>query len=512
MRDYKVVIEEGFKRLGRTFEFLADPNAEIDQRLPGAKLSWYPTYLAISDGVFCMFRPFKADNYLDDEEINQECAGALELANSLREQGVTSKVFFITDTIQDVESLERQRLPEHFGILHNELEKPLLDFSVTDTFKLRCRVLATPLTYLANCTNLQGKIGDRIRRFSKAYLRDKPESDSELEMIRSFMKGVLTCDERFALSTQPIDFMANLERIAAELGVEIRDHYFHALNTMMLGFVVIDKFYGELHGLIKARGTDIVPEFIWLLTSLYHDIGYPARGQEVLTAQIFGLEEGVSDAVVRQCCRQNRSSIWNTGDYTFVVDILDNLFSHTRRGVRSKWVYDAFPRESRPSKFKQGLKTSFIEDGAHGAVGALRLALLTKQLIKQIDDVSDRQFLYRHIVIASLSILFHDPTVRRRFEENSLKHIEAKRFPLSMLLTYVDILQDDRRDMTGSSSLALFKGVEKKAGKIVAVLDKNALTTGVRLKLREQLEEALSFFAMNGLAFDIPEELREEGE
>jgi hypothetical protein len=277
----------------------------------------------------------------------------------------------------------------------------------------------------------------------------------------------------------------------------------------MLGFVILDKFYENLDKLLKTLGKDIVPEFIWLLTSLYHDIGYPASRQEALTAEVFGLEEEIGDAVARQCCRESRNSIWNTGDYTFVVDTLDNLFSHTRRGMRSRWVYDAFPRESHPSKFKQSLKTSFIEDGAHGAIGALRLSLLMKQIIKQIRSANNRQFLYRHILIASLSILFHDQTVRRRFKDNSLKQIEAKKFPLAVLLTYVDILQDERRDITGSSSLALFKCIEKKEGKIVAVLEKNALTAATRQRLREQLQEALSFFTMNGLIFDIPEELRE---
>ena len=109
-----------------------------------------------------------------------------------------------------------------------------------------------------------------------------------------------------------------------------------------------------------------------------------------------------------------------------------------------------------------------------------------------------------------MCILFHDRTVRNRFRESSVKQIEASRFPLSLLLTYADILQDERRDITGSSSLALFKGVDIRAGKIVALLERTALTPAIRLRLREQLHEALSFFATGGFGFDIPRELMEQ--
>ena len=155
------------------------------------------------------------------------------------------------------------------------------------------------------------------------------------------------------------------------------------------------------------------------------------------------------------------------------------------------------------------MKVSFVQEGSHGAAGTLRLGLLTNKQIKDIEKNRYREFLYRHMMVASMSILFHDSKVRDCFRNNSIKQIEVEDFPFSALLTYVDILQDDRRDATGSSSRPdILKDINVEDGKrIVAKLEERVLTEGTKKKLFEDLEEALSFFIMNGLTFAIPQEL-----
>jgi hypothetical protein len=112
-------------------------------------------------------------------------------------------------------------------------------------------------------------------------------------------------------------------------------------------------------------------------------------------------------------------------------------------------------------------------------------------------------------MLASISILFHDQQVRDSLRVNSLNEIKTEDFPFAALLVYVDILQDDRRDMTSSSSRPdILRNVEIVEGsKIIARLEENVLTEGMKRKLFLELEEALSFFIMNGFTFIIPEEL-----
>ena len=509
MMNYRDIISRTFADLGESVRFIDDPNVEIDPILSNEQINWYPYYLIICKDQFFMFLPFSYENFIDDSEIKEECRNAQHLVNCLKKQGISSKVFFITNVNKDVETLEEQNLSDDFGILHNELEKPLLDFSITNIFKVTCRLSPNILEYLSDCRNLKGKIGNLVREFSRRYLDEQPEGDTENEMIKEFMGKILTCDERFKLDVEPIDFMAEMEKIVSVPEGRIRDHYFHAFNTMMLGFMIIDKFHNRFDALAKKRADDIVLEFIWVLTSLYHDIGYPIPLQRSLICQTYGLERENNLPLIDDYVKQLREEFWNSPDYCLIVEMLNNLFGHITRSQAGKWVFNGFPRLTKSTKFKNSMKVSFVQEGSHGAAGTLRLGLLTNKQIKDVEKNKDREFLYRHTMLASMSILFHDSKVRDCFRRNSIKQIEAEDFPFSALLTYVDILQDDRRDPTGSSSRPdILKDISVVDGKIiVAKLDERVLTRGIRKKLFEELEEALSFFIMNGLRFAIPQEV-----
>jgi len=507
--NYKAIISEALGNSGKSFNFIDDPYEKIDSTLNNKEINWYPPYLVFCENKFFMFVPFCYEHFIDESEVKEECKNAQYLVDCFKKEGNSLKSFFITNTNEDVKALELQELSNDFGILHNELERPLLNFSITSSFNLKCKLLPNILKYLADCKNLKGEIGNLIRRFSKRYIEKKPEEDNENEMIKKFLKQILTCDERFKLDADPINFMAEIEKITTNPEDRIRDHYFHAFNTMMLGFMIIDKSYERFDNLAKKYGDDIILEFIWILTSLYHDIGYPALLQQYLICQTYGLERENNPTLIDGCVKEVRQGCWNSSEYCFIVKVLNHLFDHITNNKGEKWIFDGFPHPAHSTKFKNNMKTSFIEEGAHGTAGALRLALLTIKQIKEIKGNKDREFIYRHIMLASISILFHDLKVRDCFRKNSIENIRAEDFPFSILLTYVDVLQDDRRDRTGSSSRPdIFKDVEIVNNiEIVVKLNKEVLEESVKQKLREELKEALSFFVMKELVFAIPEEL-----
>ena len=260
--DYKAIISEALGNSGKSFNFIDDPNEKIDSTLNNKEINWYPPYLVFCEDKFFMFVPFYYEHFIDDSEVKEECKNAQYLVDCFKEEGKSLKGFFITNTNEDVKALELQELSNDFGVLHNEWEKPLLHFSITNSFNLKCKLLPNILKYLADCKNLKGGIGNLIRKFSEKYLKEKPEENSENEMIKEFMEQILTCDERFKLDADPINFMSKIEKIATNPEDRIRDHYFHAFNTMMLGFMIIDKFYERFNALAKKYGDDIILEFI----------------------------------------------------------------------------------------------------------------------------------------------------------------------------------------------------------------------------------------------------------
>jgi hypothetical protein len=278
---------------------------------------------------------------------------------------------------------------------------------------------------------------------------------------------------------------------------------------MIIGFVIIDNFYDKFERLIRRYGDDIVLEFIWVLISLYHDIGYPATKQQYLICESCGLDPSENASMIEDDLKQMRKKFWSHPDYSLVVDAMDSLFYHISRNALGRWIYDAFARKHTTTPFRTALEMSYIEEIAHGAAGALCLSQFIKKHLENIDHPETREFFYRHILIASISILFHDSRVRKCFCRNSLETIRAEHFPLASLLTYVDILQDDRRDMTGFSSRPdIYREILAQDDKILAVLNREVLTPGVIIKLKNELEEAMRFFIMNGISFLIPNELR----
>lgn len=506
MKNYRKLILDLLSDALGPVELVEDPNSYIDNIIEGAGISWYPSFLAIQESRLYMFIPFDLESYIDTNEIKGECSRARVLIESLQKRRINATVLFITEKVEDSEVLRELNLEDGFGILHNEVQEPVIEFTISEKSIDSCHLLPSVLEYLSQCNNLKGSIGNLIRRFSRTYVQAQHHNNDE-DDIKELIEKILSCDKRFKLRSQAIKNMADIERFLTQRKIPLRDHYFHACNTMLIGFMIIDMHYELFGQLCKVYGDDIVLEFIWVITSLYHDIGYPAKLQPQLISQIYNIE--VSEPVIETGVRQIRQNIWER-KYFVESLILSNLFGYLNGSSKGdKWVYDGFARKKTNSKFDRGLRIAFIEKGAHGAQGVLMLVAFINEIIQDITDQSDRQFLYRHIAIAAISTLFHDSVVRNVFREISIKKIKASLFPLSMLLAYVDILQDDRRDISGSLSKPdIFGGIVDVENTILATLNQTALDQSTRQKLMLELHEALEFFVLNGISFSIPNELR----
>lgn len=510
LKSNKEIIQMSISGLIDKAKWIEDPNEEIDRNIENeavlSKIHWYPTYLIKSDNKYFMFITFSYDNYLEDEEIMIEIKEINTLVQILKSVGIDSKIFFIINNIQDRNKLSELLKDEIFGILDNSSDIPLLILNSELAKKRDFRLLPSVIGYLSNVKNLTGEVSKKIQRFAKEYnkLRNK---DEELKLIRKFIKGLLECDKRYKLKTDSIDFMSEFEKFIQDQDEYIRDHFFHALNTLLIGYMIIDKNYDTFSKLAKYIGNDINIEFLWLLIALYHDIGYPVKKEQILLKSTYGIDDDETNEI----CKQNRIHVWEGETYQFIVNVLNDFFKHIDSNQRKEWRYDAFPRNHTHGKFIEGLRKSFIEIAAHGAASSIRLGLLMSDYIRNVTKSIDREFLYRNVLYASLSILFHDKDVRDCLIKISLKNLSAKKFAFSLLLSYVDILQEDKRDITGIFNRPdIFKDVDYRNGDIIAILDDISLSETIKKNLRNQLESMLSFFIMNGISFAIPEELINE--
>lgn len=506
MKNFRQLIQKHLRDLSSSARLVNDPNKSIDEVVgENIRLQWYPPYLAKDETTFFLFYPFSFNEFVDKDEVREECKAAETVVNALKEKGVAARVIFIAQAVEDVKILQSLDLAEHFGLFHNEVDPPVLQLSVTAKKHDPQRIMKQPLRYLANSRNLAGPIADALRTFAAGYPKSTQSKAQEYDCAKALMGAVLSCDRRFKLETKAIRFMSRIERTLVENNVNLRDHYFHACNTMLIGFVIIDKLYPQFQSLCRKQGSNIVLEFLWVITSLYHDIGHPASLQPQLIMATYDAadEKGLAET----SAKQTRQYYWDQR-FTKASEVLENLFSHLRSDSDDAWVYDGFEYECTERGFIDGLRNAFVEDGSHGAQGALILLSRIDRLIKKVKKAQDRQFLYRHIVIAALSMLFHDAKVREVLRAKGITNIRVADVPLGVLLAYVDIIQDDRRDITGIIARPdLFKGINVQENRIVATLNKDAMERSTCKKIHDELREALNFFIMNGLTFLIPAEL-----
>ena len=481
-----------------------DPNSVIDSIVTDINLEWYPPFLYKKGEDLYLIIPFSNESYLDESEIVEECEKAEIVCRHIEENHFKPKVLFIIQNIEDSNILHNLALSDYFGLIHLEAQdQPFLELDIDPNFLGTLRFIPFAARYLSDANNLSGAIGEKIREIATQI--NESTIDMQYEKVKQWIKELLACDDRFVLDDEPIEFMSNMERFLAHKHEYLQDHYFHAFNTMLLGFFIIDKDYERFAHLCNCYGNDILVEYIWLITSLYHDIGYPSMLFDDLARDVY---EDIEDSEsIDRLSKQLRQNLWES-QYKKAANYLNNFFIHIKSETRVQWVIDPFPYPTSDDILLRSLQVSFIDQRHHGAHGALKLAQMISNILKNIEIQEDRQFIYRHILISSISILFHDAGVRRILKENTCSNIKALLFPFSALLTYIDILQDDRRDLTSSYSRPdILRNFTVRDGEILGVLDSTVIENQRKKSMLSELRDAISFFIMNGITFKIPEEL-----
>lgn len=504
-KDYPQIALSQLKQLFRNPKYIKDPNAEINRYLKQSERGhWYPPYLfKCSANEYAMLKPFKSDNYTD-KECNEDIRNASLLIQRLKKRSISATVLYITETADDIGRLARLSPPEEFGVIYVGDDRIFIDQPIRRAFYATCKLCPNILKYLSSCKNLQGEVGDLVRGFSKEYLLKKPNDKAENIMISKFRNDLLSSGQKHKISTKAIELIENIEKITGNS----REHYFHSYNTMMLGFMILDKLYSTFRKIIhKKYGSDIDLEHLWVLTSIFHDIGYAVSKLDKVAFECLGLESEESEEVVSSCIKQARITKWEN-DCSVPVDMLNDVFRQFNKRLAAKWDYDGFPRPQKNSHFKNALKTSYIEKTSHGVDGAIKMIQLTLNQLKKTSKEKDRKFTIKHFAFASIAILLHDPKVRQCLRDVSIKNVKTIDFLFAALLVYADTLQNERRDLTGAISRPdLICDIIVQDNKIIAKLNKKSLTSIQKHNMMQELEEVFSFFIMNGIAFVSPAEL-----
>jgi hypothetical protein len=323
------------------------------------------------------------------------------------------------------------------------------------------------------------------------------EEREERSLSKTFL-ALLKTNRQFAASYKPLDLLRFFEQ--SDFQQRGRDHYFHTFNNFLLGCVTIDGCYDTFQGFIDCycpRARNLCIEYVWLLTVLFHDVGYPIQRRAETSQMLYGVP-----AITEEIAIAERKQAWENPVYRACRAQLVSLYQHlTQAAVTSDWSPDPFPVPER-HPLDMAFTDSFLHSG-HGVASSMRM--LADFFSSVPSSISHRQFLAQHIFLAGLSIPFHDYPVRLALRKVGIETISCARFPFAALLMFVDTVQEDRRERIQQPDV--LTGISATG---------NAATAEMNLRLwppdrirdkRTEIRDVKSFLREDSLVFGFPNEL-----
>jgi len=299
---------------------------------------------------------------------------------------------------------------------------------------------------------------------------------------------------------------------------EFQDHFFHTFQNFLLGCIVVDNakehFVEFLESFFGAQG-NLIPEHVWVLTALFHDVGYSAQRKAELDGYIMGIQENIdplTGSVVGtpESVNLNLSFCWDNDRTRSACNNLVHLFNHLNAlSPVTPWEINHRFEDEHP--FRNALRANY-NPPCHGVHSAFRLLLETfSRLASYSGQRVSPRVEYPHIAtafLAAISIPFHDQAFRTALRKEGISCLKTSRFPFAALLAFIDSIQDDRRQRdVPDPSNDILEGLEVNGKTISACLDVSRLIDAQVLKKRTEATDIISFFEADGLIYEYPPEL-----
>lgn len=388
--------------------------------------------------------------------------------------------------------------------------------------RVECRIPQALVRRVSRLSMLDGNFAAALAEFAARYLQLADDGrlgpgneDMEEALLREALLRCLSADPRFAAPCDPLDILRFIEQQVQGRGM--RDHYFHAFHDFLLGCVVIgearehfQQFAREVMGV-----PDLSVEYIWLLTALFHDVGYAVELEGDVTRLLYGV---ALDAPYRHAgetpdyVRASRQALWNCDRYVQARLQIVSLWDYLRlENLNPPWMpeplqFDGFEQHD----FDNAMRDGFLAPRCHGVASCLRLLASLQDMIRSERDYERRRFLISHVYLAGLSIPFHHEPFRDGLRRAGVSAVSTLRFPFAALLMFIDSIQDDRRQWDlASAGPDILRDLSVESETVTAVVQLEGLTEDqveqVAKKRAESLD-VLDFLEQDGLRYRYPPE------
>lgn len=222
-----------------------------------------------------------------------------------------------------------------------------------------------------------------------------------------------------------------------------RDHFIHQYQVFLLGSVIIDKlnelkyeystknFSDYYNQSLHIQKNDVnIADSAWLITSTFHDIGYPIERSDDLFNNFFkkfmGFDENIVDKI-------SLNKVISDHRYLKTIDQLCDFYSALeKRDLPWRYNPTGYYKISVMDKIKEGIISSLVNKNDHGVLASLILLHQSKPTKEEYSTI---------IYPSALAIALHDKLL---FEID--KDIKFEINPLAFLLRYCDLVHEWGRD------------------------------------------------------------------
>ncbi len=467
----------------------------FSRKLPDVR--WQPDYL---------FKDTRTRRYIAFTEVPSAESFPIILAEEVKKAmgGCDFDFFFILQDEQLLDIFEESCREKGFGLILVKKNRLLLIRDAVNPVI----PLVSPAQYVGHYPSWvinkiptftlgNSKFRTLLKDFSKEYLKLKSKSkldqQREEELVKDTIAKLLKSDDNY---TSGIDSFEILSRFESSL--DIRDHYFHSFHIFLLGLFILDRYQSDFKTYFKSifpkyRGLSL--EFMWLLTSVFHDVGYLIAKLDDLKREFYGVSTISSEREI--------TNVWDDPVYKENLKQLISLFKFSVSEKKHKidWPPDVFGTQD--ESLEQIFRESFHD--SHGVASCFRFLVDIFSEARQEEKPEKRMFLVYHIYPAGLSIALHDKQFRERLSKKHLKKLSLSRFPFAVLLIYLDSLQEDKREKSLClETPELLQGFQYN-GKILATVNESIAKSYPRLgKLKAECRDFINSVKCDGIRFEYP--------
>ena len=287
-----------------------------------------------------------------------------------------------------------------------------------------------------------------LRRLARTYdsimeIVDHPSRDrAEKKALMAFMRSIL---RQMGFPSTARGTPEMIHRLESAGWGSPRDHFFHSFQNFFFGLLAISKlpsYFQEYRDTAKLHW-DIDVFHIWLFTALWHDVGYGMACMGDVNDDLMGsgFGEQVADNARTTFLRSPTVQEAMLNICSLIARLLKPSLAKTEWMPPHGW-----PRAKGICSIRKALENCFMTNG-HGSASALRLYADFIPTTKHLGDEKQR-VLGQTILMACASLPLHDNHFRTCLREAYGPFaISTTVMPFAALISFIDSIQDDRRDL-----------------------------------------------------------------